>query len=180
MTLVRGHGCIGVGVGWVPLVNLSCGHVPSIWVPRWGIFQKDTAPHFLLKPKGGVGRGRRSEGLLVYVPESPLQTPADDGSEEPGSETSDAKSTPTAEGGPSSHCFIQTAAPCLQPALSRAFSPACHPSWLRLLPPLPPAERHACPMLCRMRLGPGIWREPSPALMPCSPGPDLGTVVCAL
>ncbi|XP_070246097.1 microtubule-associated protein tau isoform X1 [Bos mutus] len=29
--------------------------------------------------------------------ESPLQTPADDGSEEPGSETSDAKSTPTAE-----------------------------------------------------------------------------------
>ncbi|KAM4824355.1 microtubule-associated protein tau isoform X7 [Urocitellus parryii] len=28
---------------------------------------------------------------------SPLQTPADDGSEEPGSETSDAKSTPTAE-----------------------------------------------------------------------------------
>ncbi|KAG8505066.1 Microtubule-associated protein tau [Galemys pyrenaicus] len=30
--------------------------------------------------------------------ESPLQTPADDGSEEPGSETSDAKSTPTAEG----------------------------------------------------------------------------------
>lgn len=35
----------------------------------------------------------------MYVPESPLQTPADDGSEEPGSETSDAKSTPTAEGG---------------------------------------------------------------------------------
>ncbi|XP_008820126.1 microtubule-associated protein tau isoform X6 [Nannospalax galili] len=29
--------------------------------------------------------------------ESPLQAPADDGSEEPGSETSDAKSTPTAE-----------------------------------------------------------------------------------
>ncbi|XP_057572580.1 microtubule-associated protein tau isoform X9 [Hippopotamus amphibius kiboko] len=29
--------------------------------------------------------------------ESPLQTPAEDGSEEPGSETSDAKSTPTAE-----------------------------------------------------------------------------------
>ncbi|KAF5924456.1 hypothetical protein HPG69_018857 [Diceros bicornis minor] len=29
--------------------------------------------------------------------DSPLQTPADDGSEEPGSETSDAKSTPTAE-----------------------------------------------------------------------------------
>ncbi|KAF3815444.1 hypothetical protein GH733_016539 [Mirounga leonina] len=58
---------------------------------------KDAAPHFLLKPKGGVGRGRRSEGLIVYVPESPLQTPADDGSEEPGSETSDAKSTPTAE-----------------------------------------------------------------------------------
>nr|XP_031324654.1 microtubule-associated protein tau isoform X7 [Camelus dromedarius] len=29
--------------------------------------------------------------------ESPLQTPVDDGSEEPGSETSDAKSTPTAE-----------------------------------------------------------------------------------
>ncbi|XP_008568417.1 PREDICTED: microtubule-associated protein tau-like [Galeopterus variegatus] len=29
--------------------------------------------------------------------ESSLQTPADDGSEEPGSETSDAKSTPTAE-----------------------------------------------------------------------------------
>ncbi|XP_012581642.1 PREDICTED: microtubule-associated protein tau isoform X12 [Condylura cristata] len=30
--------------------------------------------------------------------ESPLQTPADDGSAEPGSDTSDAKSTPTAEG----------------------------------------------------------------------------------
>ena len=48
-----------------------------------------------------MGRGSHSEGLTVYVPESPLQTPADDGSEEPGSETSDAKITPTAEGGAS-------------------------------------------------------------------------------
>lgn len=52
-----------------------------------------------LRSKVGVERSSHSEGLLVYVPESPLQTPADDGSEEPGSETSDAKSTPTAEGG---------------------------------------------------------------------------------
>lgn len=117
---------------------------------------KDAAPHFLLKPKGGVGRGRRSEGLIVYVPESPLQTPADDGSEEPGSETSDAKSTPTAEGGPSCHCFIQTAAPRLQPALSHALSPVCPPSWLWWLPPLPLAERHACSGLCRTGSGPGM------------------------
>ncbi|XP_022444762.1 microtubule-associated protein tau isoform X9 [Delphinapterus leucas] len=38
------------------------------------------------------------EGDMEHgLKESPLQTPADDGSEEPGSETSDAKSTPTAE-----------------------------------------------------------------------------------
>lgn len=52
----------------------------------------------------------------MYVPESPLQTPADDGSEEPGSETSDAKSTPTAEGGVSLLPSLPQTSPSLPPA----------------------------------------------------------------
>lgn len=60
---------------------------------------KRHCPPVPLKSKLGAEGGSHSEGFIVYVPESPLQTPADDGSEEPGSETSDAKSTPTAEGG---------------------------------------------------------------------------------
>ncbi|XP_013003803.2 microtubule-associated protein tau isoform X7 [Cavia porcellus] len=44
--------------------------------------------------------------------ESPLQTPADDGSEEPGSETSDAKSTPTAE--EVTAPLVDETAPCKQ------------------------------------------------------------------
>lgn len=42
----------------------------------------------------------------MYVfPGSPLQIPIDDGSDEPVSEASDAKSTPTMEGGSSLSCF---------------------------------------------------------------------------
>lgn len=52
----------------------------------------------------------------MYVPESPLQTPADDGSEEPGSETSDAKSTPTAEGGASFLSPLHSHSPFHAPA----------------------------------------------------------------
>lgn len=139
MILVWGHSCVEVGVGLAPLCEFIMWPCPIHLGSMLGDFSalKDTAPHFLLKPKGGVGRSSHSEGLIVYVPESPLQTPADDGSEEPGSETSDAKSTPTAEGGLSSHCFIQIATPYLQLALSHALSPACPPSWLHSLPPLP-------------------------------------------
>ncbi|XP_062071753.1 microtubule-associated protein tau isoform X4 [Lepus europaeus] len=47
---------------------------------------------------GGYAVLQDQEGDMdTGLKESPLQTPADDGSEEPGSETSDAKSTPTAE-----------------------------------------------------------------------------------
>uniref|UniRef100_A0A452ULK7 Microtubule-associated protein n=1 Tax=Ursus maritimus TaxID=29073 RepID=A0A452ULK7_URSMA len=47
---------------------------------------------------GGYTLLQDHEGDVDHgLKESPLQTPADDGSEEPGSETSDAKSTPTAE-----------------------------------------------------------------------------------
>ena len=94
----------------------------------------------------------------MYVPESPLQTPADDGSEEPGSETSDAKSTPTAEGGaPLLSRLHSNSSSMLQPALSHALSshvPAhtCHPSGLHLLLPL--AERYSCSVLCGWGLGP--------------------------
>ncbi|XP_069338823.1 microtubule-associated protein tau isoform X1 [Eulemur rufifrons] len=51
--------------------------------------RKDQGDYTLLQDQ----EGDTDHGLK----ESPLQTPADDGSEEPGSETSDAKSTPTAE-----------------------------------------------------------------------------------
>ncbi|XP_045670489.1 LOW QUALITY PROTEIN: microtubule-associated protein tau [Ursus americanus] len=51
-----------------------------------------------LPSQGGYTLGKDHEGDVDHgLKESPLQTPADDGSEEPGSETSDAKSTPTAE-----------------------------------------------------------------------------------
>lgn len=43
---------------------------------------------------------------MCVFPGSPLHIPVDDGSDEPGSEASDAKSTPTVEGGRSlSHYF---------------------------------------------------------------------------
>ncbi|XP_045381870.1 microtubule-associated protein tau isoform X10 [Lemur catta] len=51
--------------------------------------RKDQGDYTLLQDQ----EGDTDQGLK----ESPLQNPADDGSEEPGSETSDAKSTPTAE-----------------------------------------------------------------------------------
>ncbi|XP_027482189.1 microtubule-associated protein tau isoform X12 [Callorhinus ursinus] len=51
-----------------------------------------------LPSQGGYTLLQDHEGDADHgLKESPLQTPADDGSEEPGSETSDAKSTPTAE-----------------------------------------------------------------------------------
>ncbi|XP_021534159.1 microtubule-associated protein tau isoform X2 [Neomonachus schauinslandi] len=51
-----------------------------------------------LPSQGGYTLLQDHEGDVDHgLKESPLQTPADDGSEEPGSETSDAKSTPTAE-----------------------------------------------------------------------------------
>nr|XP_014704925.1 microtubule-associated protein tau isoform X6 [Equus asinus] len=51
-----------------------------------------------LPSQGGYTLLQDQEGDMDHgLKESPLQTPADDGSEEPGSETSDAKSTPTAE-----------------------------------------------------------------------------------
>ncbi|XP_070082176.1 microtubule-associated protein tau isoform X8 [Equus caballus] len=51
-----------------------------------------------LPSQGGYALLQDQEGDMDHgLKESPLQTPADDGSEEPGSETSDAKSTPTAE-----------------------------------------------------------------------------------
>ncbi|XP_015995326.1 microtubule-associated protein tau isoform X12 [Rousettus aegyptiacus] len=51
-----------------------------------------------LPSQGGYTLLQDREGDADHsLKESPLQTPADDGSEEPGSETSDAKSTPTAE-----------------------------------------------------------------------------------
>uniref|UniRef100_A0A7N5JUJ1 Microtubule-associated protein n=1 Tax=Ailuropoda melanoleuca TaxID=9646 RepID=A0A7N5JUJ1_AILME len=51
-----------------------------------------------LPSQGGYTLLQDHEGDMDHgLKESPLQTPADDGSEEPGSETSDAKSTPTAE-----------------------------------------------------------------------------------
>lgn len=44
--------------------------------------------------------------MFECFPGSPLQIPVDDGSDEPVSETSDAKSTPTTEGGSSlTFCF---------------------------------------------------------------------------
>ncbi|XP_030655813.1 microtubule-associated protein tau isoform X7 [Nomascus leucogenys] len=50
------------------------------------------------KDQGGYTMLQDQEGDTdAGLKESPLQTPAEDGSEEPGSETSDAKSTPTAE-----------------------------------------------------------------------------------
>ncbi|XP_027631791.1 microtubule-associated protein tau [Tupaia chinensis] len=50
------------------------------------------------KDQGGYTLLQDQEGDLDHgLKESPLQIPAEDGSEEPGSETSDAKSTPTAE-----------------------------------------------------------------------------------
>ncbi|XP_066118799.1 microtubule-associated protein tau isoform X12 [Saccopteryx bilineata] len=51
-----------------------------------------------LPSQGGYTLLQDHEGDADHgLKESPLQIPADDGSEEPGSETSDAKSTPTAE-----------------------------------------------------------------------------------
>nr|XP_019588521.1 PREDICTED: microtubule-associated protein tau isoform X16 [Rhinolophus sinicus] len=51
-----------------------------------------------LPSQGGYTGLQDHEGDADHgLKESPLQTPADDGSEEPGSDTSDAKSTPTAE-----------------------------------------------------------------------------------
>ncbi|XP_044103640.1 microtubule-associated protein tau isoform X4 [Neovison vison] len=51
-----------------------------------------------LSSQGGYTLLQDHDGDVDHgLKESPLQTPADDGSEEPGSETSDAKSTPTAE-----------------------------------------------------------------------------------
>uniref|UniRef100_A0A2I3SPF7 Microtubule-associated protein n=2 Tax=Pan TaxID=9596 RepID=A0A2I3SPF7_PANTR len=50
------------------------------------------------KDQGGYTMHQDQEGDTdAGLKESPLQTPTEDGSEEPGSETSDAKSTPTAE-----------------------------------------------------------------------------------
>ncbi|XP_055243791.1 microtubule-associated protein tau isoform X1 [Gorilla gorilla gorilla] len=50
------------------------------------------------KDQGGYTMLQDQEGDTdAGLKESPLQTPTEDGSEEPGSETSDAKSTPTAE-----------------------------------------------------------------------------------
>nr|XP_055177791.1 microtubule-associated protein tau isoform X15 [Nyctereutes procyonoides] len=57
-----------------------------------GTYEKD------LPSQEGYTLLQDHEGDMDHgLKESPLQTPADDGSEEPGSETSDAKSTPTAE-----------------------------------------------------------------------------------
>ncbi|XP_032176927.1 microtubule-associated protein tau isoform X19 [Mustela erminea] len=51
-----------------------------------------------LSSQGGYTLLQDHDGDVDHgLKESPLQTPAEDGSEEPGSETSDAKSTPTAE-----------------------------------------------------------------------------------
>ncbi|XP_012901366.1 microtubule-associated protein tau isoform X6 [Mustela nigripes] len=51
-----------------------------------------------LSSQGGYTLLQDQDGDVDHgLKESPLQTPAEDGSEEPGSETSDAKSTPTAE-----------------------------------------------------------------------------------
>jgi len=92
-----------------------------------------------------VGHSRfvtRSQGPVVSVcfPGYPLQIPVDDGSDEPVSETSDAKSTPTTEGGSSlTYCFetvMDGVVLCLAEGLvprSAGGPQECWCSWMRAL-----------------------------------------------
>nr|KAF6416360.1 microtubule associated protein tau [Molossus molossus] len=95
-----------------------------------------------LPSQGGYTLLQDHEGDADHsLKESPLRTPADDRSEEPGSETPDAKSTPTAEGGASFlSLLIQPAPSVRQPACSHALSPRVPPSLAALLLPLPLAR----------------------------------------